>query len=181
MSKISINLLPIEFKIDQLKRAKFYKVQVIGVLVFMVVVFFSSLVVALRILQSSNISQIKNKVSASEQKVSDLKSTQAALLLLKNRLSAINLYIDSSSKQAQVYKFIVDTSASLVSLNSVSIDREGNITGNAVSNNGNSLDEWINGLISKEKNKDKVNKVSLESLSRGRDGIYRLSFKIVAK
>ena len=50
--KIAINLLPIEFTEQEVKRAKFIKIQTIGVFVILLMVFLSSLSVALVILQS---------------------------------------------------------------------------------------------------------------------------------
>ena len=52
MAKVTINLLPLEFREQDLNNAKFYKVQIIGVAVVLLIIFLSSLTVALRILQS---------------------------------------------------------------------------------------------------------------------------------
>ena len=178
MAKISINLLPVEFKIEQLKKAKFYKIQTFGVITFMFVVFLSSLTIALRILQSSKISQIRTKVSASEQKITDLKNVQAALLLLKNRITVIDQYLGNPSKQVQMYKYMVDSLPSFIVLNSITVDKEGSVTLVAVSSDISSVDSWISSLTTKEKNQGQISKVSLESLNKGRDGVYRMNIKI---
>lgn len=181
MPKIAINLLPIEFKTEQVKRAKFYKVQAIGIATIMFVTFLSSLTIALRILQSHNIDQIENRLSQSEKKISDFKETQASLLLLKNRLTAINQYLGNPSKQAQIYKLVIELLPKDVSLSSISIDKEGNALLLAVSPSGDTIDTLINNLISRDKNQDKISQVSLEGLSRGKDQIYRITFKVVQK
>ena len=64
MSQIAINLLPYEFREQEIKRTKFYKLQSIGIGIIMLMVFLSSLTVALRVLQSQNISQIQKQVAA---------------------------------------------------------------------------------------------------------------------
>lgn len=181
MSTISINLLPIEFREQQLKRAKFYKVQLAGVAVILLMVFLSSLTIALRILQSQNILQLQKRVNASQQIVSGLKSTQGSLLLLKNRLTTIDQYLGSPSRQSQMYKLIAQLLPSSVTVTSISVDSGGNVLISAIMKDSNSLEDLINNLISKEKNQDKINQVSLETLSRGKDGVYRLNFKVTPK
>ncbi len=181
MSQISINLLPIEFKEQELKRTKFYKIQALGIGIVMLMVFLSSLTVALRILQSQNISQIQKKVAASEQKVSDYKTTQGSLILLKDRLTAISQYLGNPSKQSQSYKLISELLPPTISIGSVSIGKEGEILLFVATKDSNSMDTFITNLTSKEKNQDKISQVSLDTLSRGRDGIYKASFKIKTK
>lgn len=179
--KIAINLLPIELKVEQIKKAKFYKIQTIGIVAIMFVVFMASLTVALSILQNHNMAQIQKKITASEQKVSELKSTQASLLLLKNRLTTINQYFEIPSRQSQLYKLLTDSLPGSVSINSVSISKDDNIIVLAYAGNIKDVDSLITNLTSKDKNQDKVSKLSLESISRATDGSYNLSFNIKAK
>ncbi len=181
MSQIAINLLPVEFREQEIKRTKFYKLQSVGIGIIMLMVFLSSLTVALRILQSQNISQIQKRVIASEQKVSDLKTTQGSIILLKDRLTAISQYLGTPSQQSKMYKLISDLLPPTVSVGSVSVGREGDILLFVATEDSNALDQFITNLISKEKNQDKISQVSLETLSRGRDEIYRVSFKIKAR
>ena len=181
MPRIAINLLPIEFRVQELKRAKFYKIQAFGVVTILLVVFLSSLTIALRILQSQNISQIQNKLTQSEQRIADLKSIQGSLFLLKNRLTVINQYLEIPSKQVQMYKLIAELLPATVSVGSIFVDKGGEILILAVVPDSVSLDHLITNLISKESNQDKISKVSLENISRGKDGIYRLSLKVKPK
>ena len=181
MSQIAINLLPYEFREQEIKRTKFYKLQSIGIGIIMLMVFLSSLTVALRVLQSQNISQIQKQVAASEQKVSDFKTTQGSIILLKDRLTAISQYLGNPSQQSQMYKLISDLLPPSISISSVSVGKEGDILLFVSTKDSSTLDQFISNLTSKEKNQDKVSQVSLETLSRGRDEIYRVSFKIKAK
>lgn len=181
MMKISIDLLPQEFKALEIKRAKFYKIQAIGVAVILVTAFLASLTVSLRIFQSQNISQIQSKVSASEQRISELKDTQAALLLLQNRLTAINQYMGIPSKQVQMYKLINDLIPAALSVTSLSVDKNGEISMLAAVSDSASLDSFITDLTSDGDNQNAISQVSLDSISRGRDGLYRLSIKIKPK
>lgn len=178
MAKIAINLLPIEFRVEELKNAKFYKVQIIGVVTILLVIFLSSLTIALRVLQSQNILKLQNNVAASEQKISDFKDTQVSLLLLKDRLITINQYLGNSSSQVQMYKLVASLLPATVSISAISIDQSGQISILATAPDVNSLENLIVSLTSKETNEDKIKQVSLESINRGKDGLYRLSLRI---
>lgn len=176
--KVAINLLPIEFRAEAIKTAKFYKIQTVGVAIILLMTFLASLTVALRILQSQNISQIQAKLTKSEAKISDLKNTQASLFLLKSKLTTINQYLGISSNQTQTYKLITKLLPPSISINSISVDKSGEVLVLALAPDGNSVDNLITNLTSKEINEDKISQVSLESINRGKDGIYRLSLKI---
>ena len=179
--KLSINLLPIEFTQAEFKRAKFYKVQAIGVSVILSMVFLSSLSVALRILQSQNIKGVQSQVSASEQKVSDRKDIQASLLLLKNRLAVINQYLNSSSKQTQMYQLLDKLIPQSVLINSISFDKVAEVTILAQVPDSQTLDLLVDNLTNESSNDKRINQVSIDTISRGRDGAYRISMKIKPK
>ncbi|MDO8573986.1 MAG: hypothetical protein Q7R77_04545 [Candidatus Daviesbacteria bacterium] len=176
--KISINLLPTEDIAKGAKRVQFYKVQFIGIAVILVMVFLASLTVALRVLQNRYISPYQLKVAASEQQVSDLKSTQASLLLLKDRLKVIDQYLGVSSKQSSMYQLIDKLLPPLVVVNAISIDPAGGVTLVVMVPDSASLDNLINNLTNEEKNENKISEVSMDNLSRGRDGFYRVSFNV---
>lgn len=180
MAKISINLLPIEFREQQAKKAKFYKIQTIGVVIILSMVFLSSLTVSLRILQSQNILRIQKRVAQAEEKVSSFKNTQGSLILLKDRLITINQYLGNPSQQSQMYKLIGELQPTAISVSSISVGKAGDIIMSAITKDSSALDDFISDMISKDKNQDKISQVSLETISRGRDGIYRLSFSIKA-
>lgn len=178
MAKLSINLLPPEIMAQELKKAKFYKIQFVGIAVVLVLVFLASLTVALRILQNQSIAVIRATLVEGEQKVSDLKDTQVSLFLLKNRLNVIDKYFGMSSAQSSMYKLLDKIIPASVLINAISIDRTGGVSFLATAPDATILDNLIETLTTKETNEGKISKVSMESLSRGRDGFYRVSFKI---
>lgn len=178
MQKIVIDLLPVEFKAEELKKTRFYKIQILGLAIILFTTFLASLTIALRLLQNQQITQMQTKIREAEQKVSNLKTTQASLLLLKNRLATIDKYLETPSKQAQMYNLIEKLLPASVFINTISVDQSGNALVLASLPDGGSLDYLIENLISKETNEDKIKGVSIESLSRGRDGSYRVTFKV---
>lgn len=176
--KLSINLLPPEILAQQLKSAKFYKIQTIGVMVILTMIFLASLTIAMRVLQSRNIVEVQAKVTESAGQVSDLKNTQASLFLLSDRLKAISEYWGISSKQTLMYKLIEKLIPPSVVINSISIDKTGEVVFLALAPDSLSLDNLLNNLTTKESNEGKISQVSIDSLNRGRDGLYRVSFKV---
>ncbi len=181
MAKISINLLPSEIIVRELKKAKFYKIQLTGIVVILTMIFLASLTVALRILQSHNITEVQAQFNQTEQKVSDLKSTQASLFLLKDRLAVIDKYLGVSSKQSAVYKLLDKLIPSTVIINAITVNKSNEVVLLALAPDSVSLDNLMNNLTTKEKNEGNISQVSVESLNRGKDGFYRISFKIKPK
>lgn len=178
MAKISINLLPPEIMVQEAKKARFYKIQFAGILVILVMFFLASLVIALRILQSRNITSIQATLAQEEQKVTDLKTTQGSLLLLKDRLNVIDKYFGVPSKQSTLYDLLNKLIPPSVIVNEISIDNAGIIALSATVPDSIVLDRLIVNLTLKEINEGKINNVSVEALNRGRDGYYRISFKL---
>mgnify|MGYP001562626204 CR=1 FL=1 len=80
-----------------------------------------------------------------------------------------------------MYQLIIDLLPSSVSITSISVDKGAEVLISAVATDANSLDELITGLTDVESNQGKISQVSLESITRGRDGIYRVSLKIKPK
>lgn len=180
MNKISINLLPEEFTAEQVKKAKFYKVQATGVVLILVMFFLASITVSLRILQSHNISQARAQVGSSEQKVLDLKDRQVQLILLKDRLVQIDKF-QGPSKQTTLYNLTTSLLPPSLSVSSISVDKSGGVTIIGVSSSAQTLDDLVLKLTQKETNEDKIQSVSVDTLSRGREGVYRVSLKITPK
>jgi hypothetical protein len=178
MAKMAINLLPQEFRLEELKRAKFFKIQTVGVGVILFMALLASVSVGLRILQSQNITSIQENLADTEQRVLAHKDVQGSLLLLKNRLTAVGKYLEVPSEGVYMYGLISKLIPSTVTINSMSIGRDGEILVLAVSKDSTALDELFNNLTSQETNEGKIKEVSMENLSRGRDGIYRINFTV---
>lgn len=181
MAKISINLLPPEIIQQELKRTRFYKIQFIGIGIILVMFFLTSLTFALQILQSRNISIAQAKVTEGEQRIASLGDTQTSLYILKDRLTAISKYLGVPSKQSSLYKLIEKLVPASVQISDISINKSGDITFSALVPDSISLDDLVNSLIDQEDNEGKLGQVSIESLSRGRDGAYRMSLQIGSK
>lgn len=178
MSKITINLLPPEITAQEKKKTKFYRIQTAGIAITLTMVFLTSLTIALRVLQSRNIAAAQESFDSAQQKVLELKNTQTSLFLLKDRLAAINQHWGVSSKQSTMYNLIDRLVPPSVVINAITIDKNGDAVFLALVPDSTTLDELIINLTTKENNDGKISQVSVDSLNRGRDGLYRVSFKV---
>lgn len=178
MAKISINLLPPEIKAQELKKAKFYKVQFAGIVVILVMVFLTSLTLALRVLQNQSMVVTQATLAQEEQKVTDLKDTQASLLLLKNRLNIIDQYYGKISQQSLMYQLLDKLIPVSVLINAITIEKSGGAIILMTVPDALVLDNLVDNLTNKDTNEGRISQVSVETLNRGRDGFYRVSFKI---
>lgn len=179
--KLSIDLLPLEFKEEELKNTKFYKIQLIGIMIILVMFFLSSLTVSLRILQNQNMQRLQNNLSVTEQRITDLKSTQAAIFILKDRLATINQYLDSPSEPNKVYRIVSKLLPPSATINTFSVDRNAQVSLTITITDNNVIDTVLENLMNKEKNEGKIETVTVESINRGRDGVYRLALRIKTK
>lgn len=181
MEKISIDLLPPEFTQEEVKLGKFYKIQALGISIILLMIFLSIVLVSLRILQSNHIRLVQTQTSEAEEKVTSQSSKQASLILLKSRLDTIQNYLGTSSKQVELYNLVANLVPPTINLSSVSVGADGTVLVVALAPDANTLDRIFTDLLDKEKNKGKIAKVSIEALNRGRDDIFRVSFKVEAK
>lgn len=176
--KISINLLPPEVIARESKNAKFYRIQFAGIAIILFMVFLAALTLALQVLQNNNIAIYKTKLTQAEERVSGLKSTQGSLLLLKDRITVINQYLGTSSKQSAMYKLVDELIPQSVIISAITIDKSGEVAFLASTSDPDSLDSLIGSLTSEDSNEGKIEEVLIESLNRGKDGTYRISFRI---
>lgn len=178
MAKISINLLPAEFSAEQLKRAKFVKIQAIGVSVVLLMIFLSSLTFSLSILQNQSIKAASARVLTTEEKIAGLKGTQASLIFLKNRLDILQKYLGTQSKTVSLYQFFTNQLPSSASADSISVDKEGNMLLLIRFQDIGEFDSLLVNLLDPQKNEGRIKKISIDSFSRGRDGLFRISLKL---
>lgn len=176
--RISIDLLPLEFRIEDLKRKKFFRIQAIGLTIIAVVALLAATVVGLRIFQSRVDKKIQNQLAAAESNVRQFQQTQASLFLLKDRLATISKYLETPSKEVQSYNLLTQLAPANVSLGAISINQGGEISVLVSSSDAVSLDRLIEDLINKNTNQGKIKKLSVESLSLNREGLIRLNLKI---
>lgn len=175
MAKININLLPAEDALKQKREKRFLLVQRVSSALLVMLIFLTAVTFGLKHLQRQNIQNLQSLAQQEETKVANFKSKESALFVLKNRLTTISQVVATSGIQADIYDLVVRGLPPSVAVSSLSIDKAGNITSSLVFPDGKTFDELLSKLLSK------AQKIEVESLSRGRDGIYRVSLKVQIK
>lgn len=173
---ISLNLLPIEYLTSRLKDKKFYKVQIIGTSVVLVLIFLSSLTFALGIFQSQNIKQVQASLSNTESKIAGYKNVEGSLIIVKNRLQVISQFGELPSKQRESFEKIVSIIPSEMLISSFNVDSSGNVLITVISPTAQLIDEMMEKVLSASEYKF-IAKLIIDSLNRGRDGLFRATLK----
>lgn len=176
--KSKINLLPIQFTEIQKEQKKFSRIQYISIGLILTLVFLSSVTLALRILQNQNVSAGQASLKLVSDQVADFKSTESSLVVLKLRLAAIDALSADPSKQRAIFNVVERLTPQSITISAMTLDKSGNISLSATTLSYEDIQLMIANLISKEKNEGKIAGVTLESLTRGRDGIFRVGMKV---
>lgn len=181
MEKIKINLLPPEYTTELLKQIKFDKVQAIGLASMIVVAFISSLITTFALIQAQSVKQAQARLNTVESQVNQLKDTQAQVLLLKNRLTSINKYLEVPSKQSAMYELMSKLLPGSANLGSMAIDRSGDVLASVVVSDASVVDDMFGDFLNNEKNENRIDSVLVENISLGKNSIYTLNFRIKTK
>ena len=179
MTGLTINLLPAQFRVDQKAQKKFQIIQKSSIAVLMLFIFLASGATAFRILKVQDISRLEDQVKQEEEKVLSKKTGETVLVVLKNRLSLINQIEKSGANKTLIYQQISGLIPADVQISTLTVDRSGNMAIAIIAPGTQSLERMLSSLTSKEAFK-LISKVELESLSRGREGIFRSNLKITA-
>lgn len=180
MDKVDINLLPTEVSVAQRKQAKFGRVQIISIGILFILILTASISVAFRIVQSQKQERLGEEVGILEEKVSRFKDKEATLVVLKNRITAIIQLLGGDRLQTAMFNLITDRIPANVTITTISVDRAGNVLVSLLAPDSNSLEQTLVELTSGEAF-EKISKINIESLSSGKDGVYRMNMKIVSK
>lgn len=179
--KMSINLLPGEVVLNQAKQKRFLKIQAISVGIVLFFIFITSTTFALRIIQSQNTASAREGFDSAQAKVTQFSAKEAQLNILKNRINLIDSFTNKPSKQRAMFNLVSNLIPAAVIISTAGVDHSGNVILSAIVPDTSSLEEVLTNLLDREKNENRIAKVDLESLSRGREGGYRVNLKITAK
>lgn len=178
MAKFSINLLPIESTAASIEIKRKKIVQTISVSSLLMIFFLASLVITLRFLQSRNLTEVNTGATAAADKISNFREKESTLVLLKDRLVQISKLTASPSKQKVIYDSVVQNLPANINVSSVILDSAGNLSISAVAPDPSSLSSFFAAL---SVNFENISGINVESLSRGRDGVYRMTVRVLAK
>jgi Tfp pilus assembly protein PilN len=167
MDRISINLLPLDLKENKknLKQKRLINTISIGILTSLVIV--SGVLVVLSILQNNQLNSEKNQLTNLENTVSSLKEKEAAVIILKKRISDISQIRNQKYPQADSFKLTTSLLPENVSIQSFNSEKANMVTVQGLSNDAASLQKFFDNLTDPKINEGKITKTVITNLNRG--------------
>lgn len=181
MAKLSINLLPVEYTQVYASTERFRKIQSTGIGILVLLIFLSTLTFVLNWLQNSNILQANTNLQAKERQVSQFKSQEESLVLLKDRLNTLQKISTTPSRSNAMYNLIATLMPASLIPTLIVTDTVGNISLTLITSNSTDVDNFVSDLVNPQRNNSLVEKVEVDNLSRGKDGVYRINLKIISQ
>lgn len=178
MDKISINLLPKEVLLQRKQSSKFATINTISVAILIILVFLSSATLAMRISQNFQLNEVKNNLTLAEQDVAVFQTKEAQLAFLKKRLEVINNLTNGDVKVKAIFNLILAIIPKDINVSEINVDKSGKMVIMISTTSLSSIETLISDLSSQEKNANLVKEINLDTLSKDKDGVYRLSLNI---
>lgn len=181
MNKISINLLPQEIIFQRKQSSKLTLINRVSVAALVVMVFFASATLVLRLSQTGNLKKAEKNLAYAENKVSSLKYKESQLLMLKSRLASIQSIMDSDAKRKAVFNLVIYLTPPDVQISDIAVDKNGGLSVMMSTQSLYSIDALIASLSDKERSGGLISKIDMDGLSLGKNSTYRFSLKISSK
>lgn len=179
--KLSVNLLPPEILFERRQGSKLAVINKLSILALLLMLFFTSATLSLRISQNSELKEIRESVAVAEAKVSGMKGKEEQLAVLKSRLNSIKTLNEGDVKRKAIFSLVVFLIPESMGVSEVAVDGSGKMTLSLTSSSLASIESLISNLGNKEKNSNLISKVTLDGLSMGKEETYRFSLKIIPR
>lgn len=181
MATISINLLPEEILIQRKQSSKISLLNKLSAMVIVVLIFAASATLSLRIIQQSKLGVVNKSLAYARTQVTDMQQKEVRVALLKKRLDSIRTLSASGSKETAMYNLLLLNAPADISIDSLSIDQNGNSSLDINSTSLDSINTFLSTLSDPGKNAGLISQISMDGFSLSRDGIYRFNLKIFSK
>ena len=181
MTKILVNLLPKEVILQRKQSSKLSTASKISFMLLVILIFFTSATLALRISQVYQLNTAQAGVVKAEEKLASLRDKEGQITVLKQRLNSIQSLIGSDDKKKSIFNLIVYLTPTELQVSDLAVDKNGNVVVSFYGSSLVAMETLISSLADQEKNFDLISKVELEGLSLGKDSVYRFSMKVVSK
>ena len=178
--KFSINLLPDNIIMMDKQASKLTWANKFSVATLLVLVTLTSATFGIRFIQNSAIDKDNNGIVLAQNQISDLKSKEAAAVLLKKRLSSIQA-LGSDNKKSDLFTHLSSLAPADTQLSLISVGKNGQMVISASVTSIASFENYLSELQNKDKTSDLVAKIELENLTKNRAGLYQYDISITPK
>lgn len=173
MTKVSINLLPVELREETKKLEKRKRLTKVSIFALVFMVLITSGVLSYRFYQSLENTKIKSQIDQAHEEIGGLRRQEELLFVLKTRLNKITTLASSESMQTLGFNLITTLTPPGVKVASFSVDRKARISLSGETDTVFSLNQFFESLLDPKKNEGRINSVRVESLSQAQGGKIR--------
>lgn len=171
MTKIQINLLPIELRKETIVHKRYGILNKISIAVVVLMVIITTGVLAYRFIQTQKSNEVNSQITDAKEKISSLKKQEELIFVLKSRLDKINYALSQESIHTQAFNLITALTPNEVRINSLSTDKTGKVLLAGQTDDLTSLKALFDNLTDPKKNEGKITTTFVESLNKNSSGI----------
>lgn len=181
MNNIAINLLPQEILFQRRQGSKLTLINKFSIGALLVMVFFASATLVLRLTQSGNLKKAEANLTYAENRIQNLKYKEGQFWLLKDRIRLIQAILDSDAKRKAMFNLIIFLTPPDVQISDIAVDKNGGLSVMMSTQSLYSIDALIASLADQDRSGDLVGKADMDGLTLGKNSTYRFSLKISPK
>lgn len=181
MPAILVNLLPPEIILRRQHNVKLLFINHLSIAVLIILVFFTSLTLTIRVAQKAEIEKTNQDVALAQEKVSAQSIKEGQVITLKSRLASINEISKNDSLRIKMLEMLINLIPPGAAISELSVDKKGLVNISLSSTSLDILETFISDLSNEEKNGGLAKQISMETMSLGKDARYYAVLHIVAK
>lgn len=176
MSKISINLLPVELRAETMTRAREAFILRLSVVSLVVMLTVTSAILAFRFFQSTQNQKLAIQIRAVKEKITSLAEREQLSVILRQRLVGINSLISQDTPSAVSFNLVSSLTPPQVKIINFNADKGGKVLLDGETGELTALKLLFDNLTDPKKHEGRIASTRVESLSRSKD---RIKFALV--
>lgn len=177
MAELNVNLLPTEILVGRKSRG-LSVVNKISIVVLGLLILISVATFYLTVSQSAQIKAANDKLAQSQNQLSQYKTTESNLVVLKQQLREIQNILATDSNRKMLFDNLITNLPQGVSITSVELDKNNNLTVGVSSTSLDTISSFLGNFTDDSKRLKQIKQVDLDLLNWGKDGVYKASLKV---
>lgn len=165
MSKILINLLPVELREETKRQERKLLITKISILLIIVVIVITASILGFRFFVNQETSKANQFISEAENKITSFKKQEELITVLRNRIGQISSLLSQDSFQVQAFNLVYALTPENITLVSFDAKNKGIIDLAGETSGLQSLNDFFGILTDPKKNEGRIGQVIVESLS----------------
>lgn len=177
MSKISINLLPVELRVETVAEARKTVILRLSIFSLVLMLLVTSAVLGFRFIQSTQNQRLAAQIRQVKEKINSLAEREQLSVILRQRLSGINSLISQDTPQSASFNLVSTLTPPQVRIINFNADKGGKVLLDGETNELTALNKLFDNLTDPKKHEGRIASTRVESLSRS--GQDRIKFALV--